>query len=247
MTHDALEDDLRRALARGPLLPSAARRRGLIAAMHAAGATAPASRRRRTVTAVGIAGALLVAASATATVAHLTGGSFGSSPEARQKIASDPALAFGPWFHQPDGSPRLADVEPRPSLRFPPGTTYAQALTMLLVSVKDRGTIPDGTALEPPLPTGRVLVRSSDPAQGLAIDLRAPFGYALPGGRILPPSFSHPASYGAERATRSFIEWAEGGRVGIPDGAHVNVPHLRACMVLDPEAPTPACDVDPPG
>lgn len=246
MDNDAFERRLRHALNERPTLHDDTRELARLAAMDAVGRHRTV---RRTVrwrpVALGAAALAVAAGSAVGAVTYLSdGGSIGDTPAARERIADTPALAFGPWFHQPEGSPRLADVPARPSLVFPPGTTYEEAVGELLESVKSAGGIPAGTALADPLPSGKVIMTPADPDDGIRLDLRAPFGYAVPSGRILPPSFVHPASTPRADVANSLSEWADNGRVGIPDGATVDAPKLRDCMILDEAAPTPACTLD---
>lgn len=249
MNNDTLERHLRRALnQRPPALDEATRKVARLAAIDAAtthhGTRRPRRMYRRPVV-VGAAALTLAAGAAGGTVAYLhNGGDIGDTPAARQQIADTPALAFGPWFHQPEGSPHLTDTPERPSLAFPPGTTYHQALSELLGSVKTTGTIPTGTTLADPLPAGKVILQPAEPHDGLRLDLRAPFGYALPSGRILPSSFTHPASTPPSDVAQSLTEWAANGRVGIPRGATIDTPQLRDCMILNRAAPTPTCNLD---
>ena len=94
-----------------------------------------------------------------------------------------PPIGRPPASARPTGGGyRLAEVPPRPSLVFPPGTTYLEALRELLVAVVERGEMPGGARLGPPLPSGVVLLQ--DRSRGLSLDLRAPFGYDPATGQV---------------------------------------------------------------
>lgn len=142
-----------------------------------------------------------------------------------QVRAATPALRDAPWLY---GTPvrRLGSERPRPSLIFPAGTTYGQALDALYVSAVLTGALPPNTTLGPPLPQGAVLLRPTDPAQGIAIDLRAPFGYTPPHGMIFGAIYSGTPS-GPTR-----------GRLW-PPGLRIAVPTLPVCMIISNRASVP--------
>ncbi len=145
------------------------------------------ARRRRRATAAAVAAALAAAGAAVAyELLDDDGLSVPSGPPpAREARLDSPLLSQLPWLFQPSGAPRVDEVPAQPSLAFPAGTTHEEALRSLFASVVGEGALPAGTRLGPPLP-GRAAV-ALDPQRGVRIDLRAPWGYAVPTGRIQGP------------------------------------------------------------
>ncbi len=143
---------------------------------------------------------------------------------------ADPALADAPWLYRgPDGAlPRYSESAPRPSLVFPPGTTYAEAVDALVVSVTLTGGLPSGSSLAPPLPEGVVLREPASATEGLAIDLRAPLGY-VPDGIVSSPTYA-----GEEPAAGS-------GETVWPPDTRIAIPTLPACMVATGRTQPPEC------
>lgn len=160
--------------------------------------------------------------------------------EAAPPVAGHPApaasdLRHAPWADQPHGSPVLGDVEPQGSIGFPPGVTYQEALTELLLSVATTGAPPDGTTPLDPLPPEVVYVAPADPGQGIRLSLTAPWGWVPGTGAIRPPSYSLPATLTPEQAV------AAASSETLPEGAVVDVPDLPPCAVAhgSPEARVP--------
>jgi hypothetical protein len=151
-------------------------------------------------------------------------------PDVRATIDADPVLSKAPWILQIGGPPRVQDVDALPSLVFPAGTTYAQAVQALYTSVAATGRLPAGTRLGPPLETGKVVAMPADRSHGLALDLRAPFGYVVPGGQILPPSYSLPGSL-TPAELRGRLAEAYRMHLALPRGAIVDPTQLRPCMI----------------
>ena len=122
------------------------------------------------------------------------------------------------------------DRTARPSLVFPPGTSYAEALDALVVNATLTGGLPPGTTLGPPLPGRAVLlVHPTDPSQGIAINLGAPFGYTesgRPAGPVLEGDEDDVASAG--------LVW--------PVPTRVSVPPLPACFIIPDRATPPPAD-----
>lgn len=145
---------------------------------------------------------------------------------------SQPAIAGAPWLYlgRHGSQPPLRDQAPRPSLVFPPGITYGQALDALVVSVVLTGRLPAAARLAPPLPDGVVLLRPADDREGIALDLRAPFGYSPPSGRVHRSLLVGPA--GAAPASSGPTVW--------PVGPRIAVPTLPNCMVIADRAQAPA-------
>jgi len=133
-------------------------------------------------------------------------------------------LRGAPWLTR-GGYDRRA----RPSVVFPPGTSYAEALDALVVNATLTGGLPPGTTLGPPLPGRAALLRPEDPSQGIAISLAAPFGYQ-PNGRPYGITLT---SDEPDVASEGYV-WPVGTRVAVPD--------LPACQVVaDRAAAPPAC------
>ncbi|HET6690474.1 MAG TPA: TlpA disulfide reductase family protein, partial [Miltoncostaeaceae bacterium] len=133
-----------------------------------------------------------------------------------------PALAGAPWLVR-----RAQAPEALPSLVFPPGTTYAEALDALVENVTLTGGLPPGTTLGDPLPGRTALLRPADPSQGVAISLAAPFGYQ-PDGRPLGLTLT---SDDPDVVSEGYV-WPVGTRVAVPD--------LPACQVVADRAAAPA-------
>ena len=147
-----------------------------------------------------------------------------------------PALRDSPWIYQPTGSPRLDAVDERPALEFEPGVSYSHALRQLYVAVVRTGELPTGTRLVAPLPAGVVLKLPRAAGAGIAIDLRAPWGYDPETRHILPPLISLPQNAqpsGQEPGRLPSTAW--------PPGATLPVPRLSRCMRIGPSEPYVAC------
>lgn len=147
-----------------------------------------------------------------------------------------------PWLRQASGAPRIDQVGDQPSLVFPPGTTYASAIEQLFLSVVGEGGLPAQAELEAPLPSGRIWSPGEGEARP-ALDLRAPWGYDIPSGRISTPSFSVLGSVSPPVATAIRDRVAGGTPVGagVARAARVDVPRLAPCQILLPAKPTRAC------
>jgi hypothetical protein len=245
MSRDDLQRRIRRAMEdAGPSDDVVERARRT--AVRAAQAAAPAARRfrsRRSVLSFALAGAILTAGGATAAV-MLSGGSSATvpvSPEAEVALRES-VVGRAAWLRPGyDGSP-LVQVVPRlPSLRFPAGTTYAQALRGLVASVGREGTMPRAARFAPPLPRGAVWAPYR---RGPRLDLTAPFGYAIPTGAIRPPDFvisGALSAKAAERAARAFLEGRMTARQA--RAIRLGIPRLDDCQRLPRRAP---CRLAPP-
>jgi hypothetical protein len=139
-------------------------------------------------------------------------------------------LRQAPWAHQPDGAPSIHEVAVQASVGFPPGTTYGEALTQLLVSVAETGAPPAGTTLLDPLPAEVVYVAPAGPGDGIRLSLTAPWGWVPATGAIRAPSYSLPGSLPAEEAVRRARAARDSGAV-LPEGATVDVPVLPECEI----------------
>src|SRR5262245_15798340 len=161
-------------------------------------------------------------------------GSF-TSQEVKARFERNPALAGAEWLGGPPGpgEPRIDQVPPRASLRFPPGTTYARALQSFYDAVSRRGGLPHGATLGPPLPAGKVLAVPDDPSAGIAIDLRAPFGYAVPSGEIARPSLVSPRG--------GPVAPPPGPGLFLPAGVRVAPPSLLPCQISRGSQAGPSC------
>ncbi len=164
-------------------------------------------------------------------------------PGSARSRQADPALSgVLPWLSRgADGAlMRLSDSRARPSLTFPAGTTYLQALKGLLVSVVEGGRVPQGSALGPPLDRG-VVLESPSHGHGPVIDLRAPFGYDPVTGRIAQPPTAAMASVSGRRL-RSALR---AGRAALLSatfaGDYLIRPSLAACQVSRAGRVGPRC------
>ena len=201
------------------------------------------ARRRRRATVAAVAAAL---ASAGAAVAYELLDDDGLSvpsgpPPAREARLESPLLSRLPWLFQPTGAPRVDEVAAQPSLEFPAGTTHEEALRSLFASVVGQGALPAGTRLGPPLPGGAVV--ALDPTRGVRIDLRAPWGYAVPSGRIRAPGFTATADV-PQATIRRVIAGLESGALPVgelPAGIRVEIPRLPDCQVIRAGAAPPPC------
>jgi hypothetical protein len=252
-----LEDALRQALQEQPLPGPEVRARLRRSAVEALpqpsrrGVSLRTFLGRRRAGALAVAGALVLAGSALA-AALLTSGTspdprIGSfvDPASEARFQSIPALADSPWPSGPGGgayATRIDQVPPRPSLAFPPGTTYAEAVQAFYDAVSRRGELPPGARLAAPLPAGKVAALPADASMGVAIDLRAPFGYAVPSGVIRPPEIARTA--GAPIFPRAGEHGLE-----LPVGVRLRAPALLACQVVRADAAGAPCRLTalPPG
>lgn len=156
-------------------------------------------------------------------------------PSAARRLAREPALAAAPWLASGRGRvARIGEVGPRPSLVFAPGVDRQEALQRLYDAVSRSGELPAGARLGPPLPRGRIVAYPPDEAHGIAIDLRAPFGYDPASGAILTPGL-----IGVSKA----IAPMPGAGSPLPVGARVEQRIPEDCQVLDPQRPSPPCSV----
>jgi len=170
-----------------------------------------------------------------------------ANPRAEARILADPVLSELSWLvPDPFGARHVSQVGPRRSITFPPGVTYRQAITRLYVSVTEDGALPAGTRLGPPLPPGKVVRFPGSPADGIALDLQAPFGYDVPAGRVMTPTLTLDASIPVEEASRRVSEARREGRA-IPRGARLYAGRLPACQTIRGDgAALPACRLAPP-
>lgn len=247
MTGEPVEDRLRAAFADAE--PSeesvAAARRAAVAAAVASAASRGRGRPRRRVLALAAAAVVIVGAgAATATVVMKDSGgpAIPATPEGAAGIRESGVLARAPWLFQSEGGAAIQTVPLRPALRFPPGTSYGEALTSLLRSVAADGTLPDEAVVVGHLARGGVWARGG--RAGPRLDLTAPASYSVPEGRILPPDWGVSGDVSAKEALRI----AKRVRDGLPLGedavkVRITIPALKACQRL-PRAR--ACRLDPP-
>jgi hypothetical protein len=202
------------------------------------------ARRRRRAVVVAVAAAL---AAATAAVAYELLDDDGLSvpagpPPARVARLESPLLSRLPWLFQPSGAPRIDEVPEQPSLIFPEGTSYGRGVTRLFEAVSAEGALPEEARLDRPLPAG-VVAELGGAGRGVRIDLRAPYGYDLPSGRISAPGFVVDPAVPAE-TIRAVLSGLQTGRLPIgrlPAGIRVEVPRLAACQVLRPGVARTPC------
>lgn len=146
-----------------------------------------------------------------------------------ERIAADPQLSRAPWLFTANGQHLIGAVEPLPSLEFPPGVTYEQALTQLFRSVAEQGRLPASATIAEPLPASVIVVDSGDRAKGLRLSLTAPFGYDPDSSRILSASTS--TKLPLPEASKGIEEAAARG-VALPSFLKVSVPVLSGCQLV---------------
>ncbi len=151
------------------------------------------------------------------------------SAVAANNIANVPALVGAPWLFPGDSSPRITAAAARPSLAFPAGTTYGDALQQLYMSVAQTGSLPPAAKLGPPLREGKVLIRATA-TTGVIIDLRAPWGFDPDTGAIATPTFSLPGDWTPQRVETAIRAAREAGSV-LPEGAFIEAPVLPECEI----------------
>lgn len=144
---------------------------------------------------------------------------------------SHPQLADAPWLHQPAGSPDFSSVATRPSLAFPPGTSYQEALRQLYIATVGSGQLPQGAELGPPLPDGKVLALPATARGGVIIDLRAPWGYDIESNNVLSPATTYPGSLTPEEV-RADVRAKEAAGTVLGRSESVWTPDLPSCQVL---------------
>ncbi len=185
---------------------------------------------RRRIGGLVLVGALLIAGAAlAATFIHWDAASTGRrgafvNADAARRFAANPALAGAPWLSG-GAVQTIREVPPRPALVFPAGVGYAEALQQFYDAVSRDGALPAGTRLGDPLPVGKVAALDGSPRGVLRLDLRAPFGYLVPSGIVLGPSYT------AGTASTSFPPPDAAG-TPLPVGVTVTAPALLACQII---------------
>lgn len=172
------------------------------------------------------------AAGAVTLLDPLGGVSVPASEPALRAIEHSELLSRAPWLRQPAGAPLLDEAPRLPALLFPPGTEYQEALQALFSAVVEKGSLPPGTELAEPLPRG-VVWAPGEAGEPAALDLRAPWGFTLPEGRIRTPSYVIPGGL-APREASAVIQALEGGhplRAALPQGVRVSAPPLEPCQI----------------
>jgi hypothetical protein len=158
------------------------------AAMHAARRSAPWARERRrsgwrrprpfllaTAIVVVVAGGALAAANWS--IRDLP--PFGSQDREAFVL---PATDILPGGYERTRPPRYAELPERPSLLFPPGVGYTEALSAYAAARAAGEVLPPEVALTDPLPAGKVVMVRDD--QRIALDPAAPFGYSATTGLV---------------------------------------------------------------
>lgn len=125
-------------------------------------------------------------------------------------------------------APRYPDGEQHVSVRFVPGTSYAEALTAIFTAIYRVAPLPGSAVVSEALPEG-VVVRwpSGETTGAIEVDLQAPFGWHPSRDRAnlptltLPPDAIPPET--APTVPRT-VPW--------PPGAYLDVPILPDCQML---------------
>lgn len=186
------------------------------------------TRRRGTVcAATGVATAAIVLGIAlTGGTSESTATSSGFLPHDRG-IASFTELTTGTL---PDGRlqhqlPLYTDLPERPSVVFPEGTTYPEAVTRYYTARELGRELPDGVEIGEPLPRGVVAQRADDGR--LLIDSAAPLGFDPQSGRVREPTYTFPSTLSTSEIQARLREPRR-----LPRDAIVIVPPLPRCQVV---------------
>lgn len=95
-----------------------------------------------------------------------------------------PETSILPGGYESTRPPLYKNLPTRPSIQFPAGTTYGQAVASYLDARRAGGILPAGARLTDPLPDG-VVAQIND--VGMRLDPAAPLGYDLDSGIIATP------------------------------------------------------------
>jgi hypothetical protein len=93
-----------------------------------------------------------------------------------------PATDILPGGYERTRPPTYADLPARPSLLFPAGVGYTEALARYSAARQAGRILPEGVELTDPLPAGKVVMVRSDGR--VALDPAAPFGYSATTGLV---------------------------------------------------------------
>lgn len=160
---------------------------------------------------------------------------------ARDALAANEILREARWlFPDTRGPTVISETRALPSLIFPPGTTYEEALTKLYVNLYQRGMLPEETTLAESLPPGKVVSLPSDSSDELQLSLTAPWGYMVRYGIISSPALAFPGDVTVEEANRRTLEANRAG-IALPAGGRVDVPSLEPCQVMRANGPSEDC------
>ena len=164
-------------------------------------------------------------------LSRLPAGPWDCVPGSAAARLREPALTGAlPWLSRHDDQLfRLSQTRERPSLEFPPGTDYLEALRALLVSVVERGRLPEQAVVGPPLRSGVVLVPASG-TRGLRLDLRAPFGYDPATGQIAQPTTASLRGAPAPQLRRAIREGRAALLPATFAGDYLTRPSLSRCL-----------------
>jgi hypothetical protein len=93
-----------------------------------------------------------------------------------------PATDILPGGYERSRPPRYIDLPERPSLLFPPGVGYTQAIDRYAASRAHGKVLPAGAVLADPLPAGKVVLVRDDGR--VVLDPAAPIGYSTATGLV---------------------------------------------------------------
>ena len=117
-----------------------------------------------------------------------------------------------------------------PSLEFPPGLSYGEALDQMYDSFVGKASLPEGAVVRPPLPKGKVL-QTRGPDGGIRISLTAPYGWNIDTRTVVPPSFNvAPGANGDTALTDAYLRG-----------------EVRGDQLTSPTKLPPDCQISPPG
>lgn len=139
-------------------------------------------------------------------------------------------LRTAPWLTQTDGAPTIDRAPALPSLVFPAGVDYPEALRQLYLAARKDGTLPHGTILADPLPAEVVLVEGAAGQERVRVSLLAPFGWTPQARKARAPSVRVPADLPHDQARKLMADLAAGNTPQL-SGVEVDAPRLIPCQV----------------
>ena len=148
-----------------------------------------------------------------------------------------PEVTIGPDGRAQVQMPLFGALPERPSLIFPPATSYRDAIQAYYEARQSNLELPSGAVIGSPLPQGKVVRHQQDGS--LVLDPAAPLGFDLETGRVIEPTFSLPGSLTPPELDALFREAREKGWV-LPRGATMVVAPLPRCQIASMQGP--ACD-----
>lgn len=138
-----------------------------------------------------------------------------------------PDLGSAAWMGRTDGPPTIDRVPLGPSVLFPAGVSYDDALGHIYRAARSGQPFPVGAEVVAPLPAEVVMVRVGG---RLRVSLTAPFGWTIDGRNIRPVSLRIPREIPIERVVAIARDANDPSRP-LPDQVRVDVPTLESCQI----------------